>query len=106
MPFEFQDLGVSEAEKKRVQECLELVDLNGFEKSFPYELSGGMKQGLGLLAPITHPDILLADEPFAAIDAMTREAMQAEMERIVMETGQTRVLLRTQLMKQFCWAIE
>ena len=42
---------------------------------------------------ITHPDILLADEPFAAIDAMTREAMQAEMERIVMETGQTCVFI-------------
>ena len=40
-----------------------------------------------------HPDILLADEPFAAIDAMTREAMQAEMERIVMETGQTCVFI-------------
>ena len=95
MPFEFQDLGVSEAEKKkRVQECLELVDLNGFEKSFPYELSGGMKQRVGIArALITHPDILLADEPFAAIDAMTREAMQAEMERIVMETGQTCVFI-------------
>tara|TARA_B100000073_G_scaffold240630_1_gene201713 strand:- start:326 stop:1153 length:828 start_codon:yes stop_codon:yes gene_type:complete len=95
MPFEFQDLGVSEAEKKkRVQECLELVDLDGFEKSFPYELSGGMKQRVGIArALITHPDILLADEPFAAIDAMTREAMQAEMERIVMETGQTCVFI-------------
>ena len=95
MPFEFQDLGVSEAEKnKRVQECLELVDLNGFEKSFPYELSGGMKQRVGIArALITHPDILLADEPFAAIDAMTREAMQGEMERIVMETGQTCVFI-------------
>ena len=94
MPFEFQDLGVSEAEKKkRVQECLELVDLDGFEKSFPYELSGGMKQGGIARALITHPDILLADEPFAAIDAMTREAMQAEMERIVMETGQTCVFI-------------
>ena len=95
MPFEFQNLGLSEAEKdKRVRECLKLVDLTGFEKSFPYELSGGMKQRVGIArALITHPDILLADEPFAAIDAMTREAMQAEMERIVMETGQTCVFI-------------
>jgi len=95
MPFEFQNLGLSEAEKdKRVKECLELVDLTGFEKSYPYELSGGMKQRVGIArALITSPDILLADEPFAAIDAMTREAMQAEMERIVMETGQTCVFI-------------
>ena len=53
-----------------------------------------MKQRVGIArALITHPDILLADEPFAAIDAMTREAMQAEMERIVMETGQTCVFI-------------
>ena len=95
MPFEFQNLGLSEEEKnKRVNDCLHLVDLTGFEKSFPYELSGGMKQRVGIArALITHPDILLADEPFAAIDAMTREAMQAEMERIVMETGQTCVFI-------------
>jgi NitT/TauT family transport system ATP-binding protein len=95
MPFEFQDLGISDDEKdRRVKECLSLVDLTGFEKSFPYELSGGMKQRVGIArALITHPDILLADEPFAAIDAMTREAMQAEMERIVMETGQTCVFI-------------
>ena len=53
-----------------------------------------VKQRVGIArALITHPDILLADEPFAAIDAMTREAMQAEMERIVMETGQTCVFI-------------
>ena len=95
MPFEFQNLGLDQAEKdKRVRECLRLVDLTGFEKTYPYELSGGMKQRVGIArALITHPDILLADEPFAAIDAMTREAMQAEMERIVMETGQTCVFI-------------
>jgi NitT/TauT family transport system ATP-binding protein len=95
LPYELQNLGISEEEKKqRVKNCLELVDLSGFEKSFPYELSGGMKQRVGIARALaTNPDILLADEPFAAIDAMTREAMQAEMERIVMETGQTCVFI-------------
>ena len=78
MPFEFQDLGISDDEKaRRVKECLSLVDLTGFEKSFPYELSGGMKQRVGIArALITHPDILLADEPFAAIDVMTIKTLQ------------------------------
>lgn len=95
LPYELQNLGLSEEEKAlRVKNCLALVDLEGFEKSFPYELSGGMKQRVGIARALaTNPDILLADEPFAAIDAMTREAMQAEMERIVMETGQTCVFI-------------
>ncbi len=95
MPFEFQNLGLSKAEMdERVNRFLELVGLSGFKKSYPYELSGGMKQRVGIArALVTEPDILLADEPFAAIDAMTREAMQSELERIVSKTGQTVVFI-------------
>ncbi len=95
MPFEFQKLGLSKEQMdERVRRCLELVDLTGFEKSFPYELSGGMKQRVGIArALVTSPDILLADEPFAAIDAMTRSAMQSELERIVANTRQTVVFI-------------
>ena len=95
MPFEFQNLGLSKQEiDERIRACLELVDLTGFEKSFPYELSGGMKQRVGIArALVSQPDILLADEPFAAIDAMTREAMQSELERIVTETKQTVIFI-------------
>jgi len=95
MPFEFQDLGLSKAEMaERVDRFLELVGLRSFRKSYPYELSGGMKQRVGIArALVTEPDILLADEPFAAIDAMTREAMQSELERIVSKTGQTVVFI-------------
>jgi NitT/TauT family transport system ATP-binding protein len=95
MPFEFQDLGLSRQEMdERVRRYIELVDLKGFEKSYPYELSGGMKQRVGIArALVSEPDILLADEPFAAIDAMTREAMQSELERFVAKTGQTVVFI-------------
>ena len=95
IPFEFQNLGISiEDQNKRIKDCINLVDLNGFEKSFPYELSGGMKQRVGIArALVTHPTILLADEPFAAIDAMTREAMQAELERIVNQSNQTVIFI-------------
>jgi NitT/TauT family transport system ATP-binding protein len=95
MPFELQKLNLSKEEMdERVRRYIELVDLTGFENSFPYELSGGMKQRVGIArALVSEPDILLADEPFAAIDAMTREAMQGELERFVAKTGQTVVFI-------------
>jgi NitT/TauT family transport system ATP-binding protein len=95
MPFELQRLNLSKQEMdERVRRYIELVDLTGFEKSYPYELSGGMKQRVGIArALVCEPDILLADEPFAAIDAMTREAMQSELERFVAKTRQTVVFI-------------
>ena len=95
MPFEFQKLGLSKEEMdERVRRYIDLVDLTGFEKSFPYELSGGMKQRVGIArALVSEPDILLADEPFAAIDAMTREAMQSELERFVAKANQTVIFI-------------
>ena len=95
MPFEFQKVQVSKQEiGERVARVLDLVGLNGFGTSYPHELSGGMKQRVGIArALVCEPDILLADEPFAAIDAMTREAMQSELQRIVSKTGQTVVFI-------------
>jgi NitT/TauT family transport system ATP-binding protein len=77
-----------------VRGYIELVGLAGFEKSYPHELSGGMRQRVGLArALVVDPKVMLMDEPFAAVDAMTREIMQGELERIIHETGKTVVFV-------------
>jgi NitT/TauT family transport system ATP-binding protein len=76
--------------RTRAEGLLQLVGLAGFEDRYPYELSGGMQQRASIVRALVHdPHILLMDEPFAALDAITREQMAMELQRIWMASRKT-----------------
>ncbi len=78
----------------RAAELAELVGLGGFESSYPRELSGGMRQRVAIARALSiHPKLLLMDEPFGALDALTRERMNLELQRISLATKATVVFI-------------
>ena len=93
LPVDIQRLGREEM-TRRAYDLLKLVGLDGFEHRYPWELSGGMQQRVALVRALIHdPALLLMDEPFGALDAMTREAMNVELQRIWMERRKTVVFI-------------
>jgi len=94
LPLEVKQLEEATARVK-AQEMIELVGLQGFENSLPRDLSGGMAQRVALARALIHdPDLLLLDEPFGSLDALTRERMWTELSRI-WEARQKTVIMVT-----------
>ena len=89
LPVDVQRLGRS-SHGQVARDLLHLVGLDGFEERYPWELSGGMQQRVAIVrALVNDPVMLLMDEPFGALDAMTREAMNLELQRIWMSKQKT-----------------
>jgi len=93
LPAEVLGLDMKKARERALQ-LLHMVRLDGFEEKLPRQLSGGMQQRASIARALLHdPKILLMDEPFGALDALTRERMNLELQRIWAESGKTVVLI-------------
>ena len=93
LPLELEGMHEKLAQKK-TNEMIELVGLRGFENSLPRDLSGGMAQRVGIARALIHdPDLLLLDEPFASLDALTRERMWTELSNIWQATQKTIIMV-------------
>lgn len=89
--FGLEMIGVPQPQRReKARSALNMVHLSRFEDAWVHELSGGMRQRVAIARAVAmDPDILLMDEPFAALDAQTRNVMQQEIQRIWLETGKT-----------------
>jgi NitT/TauT family transport system ATP-binding protein len=93
--YGLRERGVGAAERRTiVDEFLELAGLSGFQKRYPHELSGGMRQRVGLVRVLANDAaVLLMDEPFASVDAQTRKFLQREIERIWTQRPKTVIFI-------------
>jgi NitT/TauT family transport system ATP-binding protein len=93
--FGLELAGVPKTEREaRARKAIAAVDLSGFEKKYPRQLSGGMRQRVGLArALVMNPDVLLLDEPFGALDAQTRLVLQEQLAKLVEKSGTTAILV-------------
>ena len=93
LPAEILGLPMKEA-TERARHLIEMVGLSGYEDKYPYELSGGMQQRVAIARSLVHdPKLVLMDEPFGALDALTREKMNLELLRIWAESRKTIVFV-------------
>lgn len=93
VPVDVQGLSRTQY-RERALKLLSMVGLEGFEQRYPSELSGGMAQRAGICRALVHdPDMLLMDEPFSALDAMTREQMAIELQSIWQQAGKSVVFV-------------
>ena len=89
LPLEIMGVDKNDQEK-RTREALEMVDLTGFEKKFPWQLSGGMQQRVSIARALTfNPDLLLMDEPFGALDEIVRDQLNEHFRRLWEQTHKT-----------------
>jgi NitT/TauT family transport system ATP-binding protein len=93
VPIDIQH-GDRRASLEAARKLIQLVGIEGFEQRYPSELSGGMQQRVAICRALIHdPDVLMMDEPFGALDALTREQMNLELQRIWLESGKSVLLI-------------
>jgi NitT/TauT family transport system ATP-binding protein len=94
LQMRMRQIGTREEQVRRARELLRQVGLYGYETRYPWELSGGQQQRVSLCRALIHqPSLLLMDEPFGALDALTREQLQSDLERLWIEQRPTVVFV-------------
>ena len=106
LPLQLRGTGAAEA-RRRVEEWISRVGLRGFEKAFPYQLSGGMRKRVSLAQTLVYdPEILLMDEPFSALDVQTRNLMEGELLNLWQGSGKTVIFVTHDLEEAIALADE